>query len=471
MSGFDYFVVFAEMRTGSNFLEANINMFDGLHCMGEAFNPHFIGYPDQADIFGVTRAQRDEDPSGLIKAVRDAEGLCGFRYFNDHDPRVLDNILSDPKCAKIILTRNPVDSFVSWKIAAATGQWKLTNVNHAKSEQITFDPAEFEAHVEALQAFQVTLLKGLQTTGQTGFYVAYEDLHDIDVMNGLARYLGCDARIKSLNKKLKKQNPAPMSSKVANFDDMTDALARMDRFNLTWTPNFEPRRGPMIPTYVAAAESPLLYMPLRSGPTQAIKRWMAQLDGQPLQTNFGQSSLREWRKENEGHRSFTVLRHPVAWAHTAFCKHIVATGPTSYPEIRASLRKVHRLVLPEDQKDPTYDRDAHHAAFLAFLQFLKANLSAQTAIRVDNAWASQTSLLQGISEFGVPDMILREDNLRFHLATLAGQIGKTKMPDIAAKTDPLQNKLEAIYDAQIESAARQAYSRDYIGFGFGDWQP
>ena len=34
MSRFDYFVVFAEMRTGSNFLEANINAFDGLTCHG-----------------------------------------------------------------------------------------------------------------------------------------------------------------------------------------------------------------------------------------------------------------------------------------------------------------------------------------------------------------------------------------------------------------------------------------------------
>jgi len=98
------------------------------------------------------------------------------------------------------------------------------------------------------------------------------------------------------------------------------------------------------------------------------------------------------------------------------------------------------LVLPDDQKDPRYDRDAHHAAFLAFLQFLKANLSAQTAIRVDGAWASQTSALQGMAEFGVPDMVLREDNLKFHLASLAGQIGKTRMP------------------------------QDYTGFGFGDWQ-
>jgi len=118
MAKFDYFVVFAEMRTGSNFLEANINMFDGLRCMGEAFNPHFIGYPQTDDIFGITQKDRDADPLALIEAVRKADGLCGFRFFNDHDPRVLDTILNDPKCAKIILTRNPVDSFVSWKIAA-----------------------------------------------------------------------------------------------------------------------------------------------------------------------------------------------------------------------------------------------------------------------------------------------------------------------------------------------------------------
>ena len=55
MANFDYFVVFAEMRTGSNFLEANINAFDGLSCLGEAFNPHFIGYPDNEKILGVTQ--------------------------------------------------------------------------------------------------------------------------------------------------------------------------------------------------------------------------------------------------------------------------------------------------------------------------------------------------------------------------------------------------------------------------------
>lgn len=43
MPRFDSFVMFAEMRTGSNFLEANLNAMPGVTCHGEMFNPHFIG--------------------------------------------------------------------------------------------------------------------------------------------------------------------------------------------------------------------------------------------------------------------------------------------------------------------------------------------------------------------------------------------------------------------------------------------
>ena len=49
---FDSFVVFAEMRTGSNFLEANLNAFEGISCHGEAFNPFFMGYPKSEPILG-----------------------------------------------------------------------------------------------------------------------------------------------------------------------------------------------------------------------------------------------------------------------------------------------------------------------------------------------------------------------------------------------------------------------------------
>ena len=129
---FDYFVMFAEMRTGSNFLESNLNSFDGLTCYGEAYNPHFIGYPSKNDLLGVTQAMRDADPLCVInKIIEKTDGLPGFRLFHNHDARAIDHCIPDPKCAKIILTRNPLESYVSWKIAQQTNQWKLTNVKNA----------------------------------------------------------------------------------------------------------------------------------------------------------------------------------------------------------------------------------------------------------------------------------------------------------------------------------------------------
>lgn len=477
MARFAYFVVFAEMRTGSNLLEANINLFDDLNCYGEAFNPSFIGYPQNDNLLGVTLEAREQKPDALIEKIKQDQGLSGFRFFNNHDPRALAICMADPKCAKVILTRNPVESYVSWKIAKVTGQWKLTNPTHAKTEKVTFDMSEFEAHLHQMQGFQSALLSGLQTTGQTGFYLAYEDLSDVGVMNGLARFLGVDQQLNALNRKLKKQNPAALSEKVTNPAEMAADLAQFDRFNLSRTPNFEPRRGPMIPRYVAAPDSGLLYLPLQSGLDQQVAAWMAALNEKPIDallTAFSQKSLRQWKQAHKNHRSFTVLRHPVLRAHHAFCQHILFEGPQVFPHIRQTLRKVHKLPIP---KEPIprrnlrgYDIKAHHRAFLAFLVFLKHNLSAQTAVRTDPSWASQLNVLQGMSQFGLPDMILREAQLERDLAILAEHVGATHRPKSPTTADIDTDLLSEIYDNQIETAAQDAYGRDYLAFGFEDWR-
>ena len=472
---FDYFIVFAEMRTGSNFLETNINAYPGLTCYGEAFNPHFIGYPNKTEILGITQPMRDANPARVIEAVKHGtEGLGGFRFFHDHDPRVLDIALSDPRCAKIILTRNPVDSYVSWKIAQATGQWKLTNVKKRKEGMAVFDRDEFETHLSALQEFQTTLLHALQITGQTAFYVAYEDLQDVAVMNGLACFLGADHQLESLDESLKKQNPQPLAEKVSNFDQMAEALARLDRFNLSRTPNFEPRRGAAVPGYVAAAQAPLLYLPIRSGPEDQVSEWLAGLDNVPpeeLQSKFTQKSLRQWMRQHPGHRSFTVLRHPVARAHAVFCKRILMTGPGHFSEIRKILRKSYGLNIPENGPDASYVTEEHRKAFVAFLEFLKVNLAGQTMVRVDASWATQMQVLQGYAQFSLPDMILREDEIGVYLPALAQQVGyqDPSAPRVAPEEQPIT--LSDIYDKEIEGLASSIYQRDYIAFGFGPWKP
>ena len=474
MKTFDYFIILAEMRTGSNFLEANLNLLEGVTCHGEAFNPSFIGYPKMENLLGVDLQARENDPHVLLDLIKQSDELGGFRFFHDHDPRVLDTAMADPRCAKIILTRNPVDSFVSWKIAQATGQWKLTNATHSKSMTVDFDAAAFEARLDALMAFQSKVQRQLQVSGQTAFYIGYDDLRDLDVVNGIATFLGTPSRLSNINKKLKKQNPEPLDQKVHNFQEMQTALRDMDRFDLGRTPNFEPKRGPAIPTYVAAAESGLLYMPLRSGPDQAVRKWLRAVDNDAdVIAKFSQRTLRDWQETRQPHRSFAVLRHPVARAHAAFCDRILLEGKGSFPEIRANLRKTHKLPIPETAPDMSgtdgYDDQAHQTAFLAFLRFLKNNLSGQTSIRVDPSWASQHTLLQGMAQFALPDLILREEELANELPLLAQKVGVVDRPDFVDEHHPMQGKLEAIYTGRVEDAAREAYARDYQVFGFDDW--
>lgn len=471
---FDYFIVLAGMRTGSNFLEANLNALAGVNCYGEAFNPHFIAYPNKTEILGITQAMRDADPARLIAAIRSQPGtLGGFRFFHDHDSRVLEIALADPRCAKIILTRNPLESYISHKIVQATGQWKLTDVKRRKEASAVFDAKQFGAHLDTLQNFQLLLLNRLQITGQTAFYVAYEDLQSVAVMNGLAQWLGVAGRLDTLDKTLKPQNPGPVAAKVANPEAMSRALAGLDRFNLSRTPNFEPRRGPAVPGYVAGATTPLLYLPLRGGPDARVAGWMAALDDVPqtdLTTGMTQKQLRQWKRKRPGHRSFTVLRHPVARAHGVFCARILPTGAGAYRQIRETLRRQFKLPIPAGATGKGYTKAVHRAAFEAFLEFVRANLAGQTAIRVDAAWATQAQALAGFGDFVLPDHVLREEELPDALPRLARQVGHPAppIPESAVPDRPVA--LDSIYDETLEALVAEVYHRDYLMFGFGPWR-
>lgn len=71
---------------------------------------------------------------------------------------------------------------------------------------------------------------------------------------------------------------------------------------------------------------------------------------------------------------------------------------------------------------------------------------------------------------GCADGMQREDRLRGDLAMLAGQLGRTSMPEPLSDTDPYAARLTDIYDKEVEQAGRDACQRDYLAFGFGDWQ-
>jgi hypothetical protein len=461
MTRFHSFVIFAEMRTGSNLLEANLNALPGVRSHGEVFNRYILGKKDRTELFGITIEDRDRDPRQLLAKLREeTEGLPGFRFFHDHDLRILDDVLPDPGCAKIILTRNPLESYVSWKIAQATDQWKLTNPKRLKTARVRFDVAEFLQHLQDTQAFQLLLLQSLQTTGQTAFYLDYEDLGSVEVLNGLAAFLGVEGRLKSLDDTLKKQNPGPLEDKLENPEALAEAVAAVDVFNLGRTPSFEPRRAAGVPTALGS-EAGLLFFPIRSGPEDSIRDWFASLG--PVTEGFEQKSLRQWKRKHPGHRSFTILRHPLLRAHAAFRRKIVLG------EAQDLRRILINGFLAELQPpgEPFASAEAEGAAFRIFLTYCRLAVGGQTGARVDPGLASQTALVQGFASFQPLDHLLREDRLAQGCSALAAEAGVAP-PVITA--DPAEAALLSIWDETLESAAAEAYARDYMGFGFARWR-
>ncbi|WP_022707943.1 hypothetical protein [Paracoccus zeaxanthinifaciens] len=461
-SSFRSFVIFAEMRTGSNLLEATLNAIRGVTCHGEAFNPYMMGWPDKDELAGVTRDQREADPLPLLRILTDRPGhLPGFRYFHDHDPRVFDAIMQDRRCAKIVLTRNPLDSYVSTRLAWETNQWKLNESETPIPAAITYDGAEFRENVTAIERFQMKVMHWLQVTGQSAFWLGYEDLRDADVMTGLLHWLGRTdiPRVEPASDQVP-QNPREMSEKVRNFDQMQADLQTLDPFMLRRIPNFEPRRGPSVPSFSAVeAGRGLLFMPVRGGAGVAVRDWMAGLGA--VSGDFTQTSLRQWKRGHPGHRSFSVLRHPLHRAWTAFGQ-VLSDAPA---DLRDTLRRLHKVDLPEPVAPDVLDTDEQVRLFGQFLGFLKRNLNGQTTLPTHPTWASQSEVIAGFARFASPDMLIREERLPEDMDLLARTVGLQGVDTAALAPAPLPDHLR---DKALIKAARSAYVRDYAAFGFDD---
>lgn len=470
---FDFFVIFAEMRTGSNFLESNLDQFPGLKTYGEAFNPWFMVNQDVTELFGVTVNQRNTDPMLLIERMKEnTPGIPGFRFFHDHDARVFDAIIDDPRCGKVILTRDFVEAYVSRKIAWETDQWQLNDVHDVIKKRARFVPQEFAKLYFRITEFQQKVLKRLQKTGQTAYYIDYDDIRDIEVINGLARFLGETTEITSFADTFKKQNPESLADKVENFPVLVKTLQEFNEYDVSGIPHFEPRRSAVVPSYLASPETPVMFLPVEGGPVDEVRGWLAAIDAvkdEMLVSGLNQKQLRKWKRDNPGHRSFTVVRHPAARAHAVFCRHFLTDGSEAFRELRHALREHYDVPFP-DSPVPSDDwtREAHRSAFLAFLRFIKRNLDGQTTIRVDPSWASQGAVIQGFSSVLSPDHVLREPGLAEGLAFVAREVGFDS-PPLNPPVDDAPFSLAQIYDNEIERAVRTAYQRDYMLFGFKRW--
>lgn len=498
MSGrYKYFAIFGSMRSGSNLLEQSLNQFAGITCHGELFNPSFIGHPKSTDFLGIDFEKREKSPKSLIKAmIEDADnGIAGFRVFHDHDQRTAQIALQDPKCAKIILQRDVLQSFISLEIALKTDQWLLHDAPDRRGGKIWFDPEKFITYREEQEVFYANVRETLQKSGQTAFWVHYPEQRDIDVLNGIAKFLGQDEVLKNVKETIRRQNPGTLRDKVENYDEMRAALSSWNEDDIIPLNNVDPRRRANIPKMVSCISQPILFIPIPGGPNEEVLRWMntidggahqtgeyssAVLDGDILHTGHNQRTLFEWMSANPDLVSMTAVRHPLARAYDAFMSKIFPTGEGTYAVIREQLVNYFGVALPEPEimdnatrsslDSEGYGIGQHRAAFHAFLRFLNDNLSGQTSIRKDGLWDSQMTFLTGFNT-AVPISIIAKEGQMDAGFKYIESVLDLPTPSIGAPIQPDHIfQLDEIYTRQTENLTRKAYSMDYSRFGFADYQ-
>lgn len=449
MTRFSGFVIVAEMRTGSNLLESILNALPCVSCHGELFNRNFIGRPNRLEAFGIDEAAREADPAQLLLAMdASGTGMHGFRWFPDHDARVLPMVLGDPRRAIIRLRRNPAEVWVSRQIARATGQWKLGDLKHRKAARISFVRSDFVEYLNNRDVFDRDFRRQLQIAGRTAFDIEYSDLGNLDVLNGLAAWLGTEDRLTALPTTFRKQNPGELRDKVENWEEMAAALQELG------VPeggggHFRAPPGAAVPGWMAAARAPLLFQPIDGGPLERIARWLETVDGEPAASGLRQRTLRDWQDAHQGYRAFTVLRHPLMRAYAALRE----------PRPEGLSRTLARYRV---EAEPVVTAET----LVAWLEFLGGVLAGQTSLRPRRSWRHQTELVAAACAVRPPDWILREEELEAALPTLGS--GVAPPPDPQAQA--LRDGLSEIVTDQAERIARRVYRADFRAFGFSDWR-
>ena len=459
---FRYFAIFGTMRTGSNLLDRLINQYGGLSCHGELFNPHFIGTAEQTDFKGIDLATRESAPLSLIdRMIAESDGkLPGFRIFQGHDPRVETHAITDPHCAKIILRRAPLDSFVSLQIARETDQWILGNATSRKTAKIRFDPEAYGDYLAALNEYYDRIRRGIQAAGQAAFDIRYEDLKNPDVMNGLAGFLGRAEDLRSFAEPIKRQNPEPLSEKVENFDEMIAAIGS-ETGNIT-----APRGGggtASVKDLIASTQHPILFAPIPGTARNPIMAWLKSLDGD-IARGMTQSALSAWLDRSPGLTAMAVTEHPLTRAYRVFQKRIYGGGDQVYQVIRDRLVAHYGLVLADGPASP----EDTAAAFTTFLEFLKVNLAGQTSLRIDAEWDYQTRYLEAMAAHIPLTDIIRDRDFPAVSAILARRHG-FDLPKAGIASHGGGQPLSKLVTPSMEKLCRKIYARDYRKLGFGDW--
>lgn len=479
-----YFAIHGTMRTGSNLLERSLAALGDTACYGEAFNPGFVGGPRKNDLLGWKVADRDADPLGFLAALRREAGgrIPGFRIFDGHDDTVAAHALADPDCARIVLRRDPLHTWVSLQIARETGQWMLRRARRRQSAVIRFDPRAFVAWRDHAARHYQRIADRMAAAGTTALWLDYETLTLRESIAAAAHHVG-SAGEPPETAPILRQNPARLSQKVANYDELCAWLGH----------DPDPPADPPVEAPVPEPGSVLLshHLPLAAlaVPGPGLAPALALM--QRLETRVtGGRAVPAWRLVKNPARHFSVgpedaglagrhvfalISHPARRLHWLFLDSLLGSGGGDLVVREALATRLGALPPAEDlaRGEAPFSPERHRATFGAWLDLLAEAQEGRGPLATSPARLTQAAALEALCASRQADTLARLEDFPPLAAMLASAAGVDPLPPGQVSALARSGAFGAwspssVLDAGLAARIRALHGRDLAAFGYDE---
>lgn len=229
-------------RTGSNMISSRLNTHPEIVFYNEIFHRQYIIFQDDRVVGDKGAvARRDKDPAAFVSRVWNGEcepadkraGLTGvgFKLFLSHNADALRYVVNSDAALVWLRRRNPLSRFSSFKIAAATNEWKLTNGGPAKKATVPFHAAEFRAYVENYRSLEALAEMVMNRWNRAHFPIWYEDfVRSPQVWDDMVGFLGYDPAAFGQSP-LRKQNSSDLLERFSNPEAVQEYVASVGRYD------------------------------------------------------------------------------------------------------------------------------------------------------------------------------------------------------------------------------------------------
>lgn len=223
------FAVIGHQRCGSTYFCDLLNSHPSIVCVGEAFNPGFT-LLDLSVIQGQTRYvwsrerrdidSRDQHLQSYMNLLRERSHgrILGAKVFHEHNPTVVSAI-AETRIPLIILKRNYLYSYSSWRLATQTHVWHRTSDDRALTHcLVDFDIEEFVSWCQVNDRFYQRFSRA------DVLELWYEDIFRDETLCRVADYLGVGKGFRRESVEYRQVSPNDLNARFNRFEDVVAKL-------------------------------------------------------------------------------------------------------------------------------------------------------------------------------------------------------------------------------------------------------